>query len=100
MIASRAELNTSPGGRIANEQSGAPCPTALARLGRRGGSERRRDVDDGRSLALQTHERQRPHVLRRPEPLSRIGRDNRPAGVGDDEHMIAEVGGMPRGGSS
>ena len=77
---------------------GSSRPAALARLGRRHGSERRRDVDDGRSLAFETRQRQRPHVLSRPEPPSEIGRVNRPAGVGDDEHMIAEVGGVPRGG--
>ena len=78
--------------------SGPSRAAPLARLGRRDGPERRRDVDDGRSLAFETGQRQRPHVLGRPEPSSEIGRVDRPARVGDDEHLVAEVAGVPRGG--
>ena len=41
-------------------------------------------------------QRQRPHVLRRPEPASEIERVGRPARVGDDEHLIAKVARVPR----
>ena len=75
---------------------GPSRPAPLARLGRRGGSERRRDVDDGRGLAFETRQRQRPHVLSRPEPPSEIDRVGRPARVGDDKHLIAEIAGVPR----
>ena len=40
-------------------------------------------------------QRQRPHVFGRPQPSSEIERVGRPARVGDDEHLIAEVGGVP-----
>jgi hypothetical protein len=41
-------------------------------------------------------QRQRPHVLSRPEPASEVNRIGRLARVGDDKHLVAKIAGVPR----
>ena len=79
------------------ESSGFSGRASLTRLRRRRRSKRRGGVDDARVFALEMGERQSMHVLRRPALASEIDLVDRPTRVGDDEHLIAEVAGVPRG---